>query len=263
MSARWICPEPAVNPGGFVGNGLEVVIPEGGFRGLGPMNRLEPAPAGGLVSLSREVAPSWNAAFKGKLPGLAGALLVVGSGLYTTNRKQARMVSTGACSAHLAQKKVPRPVRSQSALTSITLTRKGYVWRRTSGGRVPLSDPGRWHLCGRPRSTQRPVSPQWKTPRLARRQASGSRWGASCSGGPGGRTSGVRHMWHNIYFGGDWPHTKSFFDLIIDELAVSTHGRVGCMDQFPGRQFEPLQACPHRIACPRAPLWMRVPPGLP
>jgi hypothetical protein len=42
---------------------------------------------------------------------------------------------------------------------------------------------------------------------------------------------GVRHMWHNVYFGGQWP-TPNPLSLQYDEVVVSDSSRVGCLSAF-------------------------------
>ena len=139
MSARWICPEPTVIGGGFAGNGLEVVIPEGGFRGLGPMNRLEPAPREAWYRYHVRLL-HWNAAFKGKLPGLAGLYSSSGRGCIPPTESSpgwsarglfGRPGTEGAPAGQDPDRHLPlsrRPGRAHVATTS--------------GGRVPLSDQG-------------------------------------------------------------------------------------------------------------------------
>ncbi len=58
---------------GFAGNALEVTIPEGAFRGLGPFDRL-PLPVPNEAWYRYHVRlTSWNSADTGKLPGLSGS----------------------------------------------------------------------------------------------------------------------------------------------------------------------------------------------
>jgi len=46
-----------------------------------------------------------------------------------------------------------------------------------------------------------------------------------------GEALGIREMWNNVYFGGSYP-TPNDLSLILDEMVVSTTGRVGCLDPF-------------------------------
>ena len=257
MSARWICPEPAVNGGGFAGNGLEVVIPEGGFRGLGPMNRLEPAPREAwyryhvrlLIGTRRSRASSPGS------PGSTRHRVVAAS----HQPKAGPDGQHGACSAHLAPR-VLRQVRSRSALTSITSTRRATcgddLWWPGAALR-----PGRWHCVEGHVRLNDPSAHNgrlhgWLDGRLR------FEMGGIAFRRPGENNIGIRHMWHNVYFGGDWP-TPNRLDLIIDQVAVSTHGRVGCMDPFTDDNsslFRPaltelharglLFGCGYRLACP-------------
>ncbi|HUG08787.1 MAG TPA: S-layer homology domain-containing protein, partial [Acidimicrobiia bacterium] len=73
---------------------------------------------------------------------------------------------------------------------------------------------------------------------------------------------GVRHMWHNVYFGGSWP-TPNPLSLEYDQVIVSTSGRVGCLSAFTdigetmhAKSIAELHAlgylygCDYRKACP-------------
>jgi hypothetical protein len=73
---------------------------------------------------------------------------------------------------------------------------------------------------------------------------------------------GIREMWHNVYFGGDWP-TPDELSLVLDQVVVSTDGRVGCLDPFTDDNDSLhvnaltelharglLYGCGYRIACP-------------
>ncbi|MFZ0014174.1 MAG: hypothetical protein WAL25_08680, partial [Acidimicrobiia bacterium] len=61
----------ALTSHGFAGGGLDVRIPAGGFRGLGPLDRLEPAAEEVWFRYHIRLL-NWDAASTGKLPGLAG-----------------------------------------------------------------------------------------------------------------------------------------------------------------------------------------------
>lgn len=73
---------------------------------------------------------------------------------------------------------------------------------------------------------------------------------------------GVRHMWHNVYFGGRWP-TPNDLSLVYDEVEVSASGRVGCLSPFIDiadsvhrksivelHALGHLRGCDYRRACP-------------
>ena len=165
MSGPSICPEPD-HDGGFAGNGLEVVIPEGGFRGLGPLDRLEPAPTEAWyryhVRLLIGTRPSWASS-----PGSPASIRHrVGA---ASHQPKARPAGPhGACSAHRGPK-VLRQVRSRSAPTSITPTSRAtavtplVAWGFTGAGSLAL------HRGAR--QAERPVTQQWILSRLARREA--------------------------------------------------------------------------------------------
>ncbi len=72
----------------------------------------------------------------------------------------------------------------------------------------------------------------------------------------------VKDMWHNVYFGGSWP-TPNSLSLVIDQVVVSTSGRVGCLDPFTDdndslhvKALSDLHArgillgCGYRVVCP-------------
>ncbi len=73
---------------------------------------------------------------------------------------------------------------------------------------------------------------------------------------------GIREMWLNVYFGGKFP-TPNDLSLVIDQIEVSTEGRVGCLDPFTDDNANVhvnsitelhalgfLYGCGHRKACP-------------
>ncbi len=242
---------------GFAGNGLEVLIPEGGFRGLGPLDRLEPAPVEAFYRYHIRLL-EWNAAFIGKLPGLAGLYSSSGRGCIPSTPDRPGWSARGLFgppgTAGAPAGSVPIGTYlyhvDQAGICGDELW-----WPKTSlqqgkwyciEGRVRLNTPGRndglfegW-VNGDKRISQTGIQ-------YRRSGESGIR---------------VRHMWHNVYFGGDWP-TPNRLSLIVDQVAVSTQARVGCMDPFTDdnaslhrRAITELHArglldgCGYRLACP-------------
>ena len=246
-----------VNGGGFAGNGLEVVIPEGGFRGLGPMNRLEPAPREAWYRYHVRLL-HWNAAFKGKLPGLAGLYSSSGRGCIPPTESRPGWSARGLFGPP-GTEGVPAgqvPIGTYLYHVDQAGTCGDDLWWQGAALR-----PGRWHCV---EGHVRLNDPSAHNGRLHGWLDGKLRFemGGIAFRRPGENNIGIRHMWHNVYFGGDWP-TPNRLDLIIDQVAVSTHGRVGCMDPFKDDNsslFRPalvefharglLFGCGYRLACP-------------
>ena len=107
----------SITNGGFAGNGLEVVIPEGGFRGLGPLDRLAPGTDGSLVSVSHPLV-ELERRLRRQAPRAGRPLFVIGTGLHPTNRELARLVREDYSAAR-EPKECPE-AGSRSGPTSIT-----------------------------------------------------------------------------------------------------------------------------------------------
>jgi hypothetical protein len=243
--------------GGFVGNGLKVVIPEGGFRGFGPMNRMEPAPRQAWYRYHIRLL-HWNAAFKGKLPGLAGLYSSSGRGCIPPTESRPGWSARGLFG----------PPGTEGVPTG-RVPIGTYLYHVDQAGDCgddlwwpgAALEPGRWHCVeGQVRlndpSAHNGVLRGWLDGKLR------FEMGGISFRRPGETNIGIRHMWHNVYFGGDWP-TPNRLDLMLDQVAVSTSGRIGCMDPFTDdntSQFHPaltelharsvLYGCGHRLACP-------------
>ena len=247
----------AITNGGFAGNGLRVVIPEGGFRGLGPLNRLEPAPKQAWYRYHIRLL-SWNAAFVGKLPGLAGLYSSSGRGCIPPTESRpgwsARGLFGSPGTEGVAGGRVPigtylyhadQPGDCGDHLWWPGTALEQGRWHCVEG-HVKLNDPWAsngsfqgW-LDGKPRFNKQGIAYR----------------------SPGEANIGVRHMWHNVYFGGDWP-SPNRLSLVVDQVAVSTDRRIGCMDPFKDDNtsiFRPaltelhargkLYGCGYRLACP-------------
>ena len=243
--------------GGFAGNGLEVVIPEGGFRGLGPLDRLEPAPVEAWYRYHVRLL-SWNAAFVGKLPGLAG--------LYSSSGRGC-IPSTTTSPGWSARGLFGRPGTEGAPTGRVPIG--SYLYHVDQAG--PCGDElwwpntslqqGRWYCIEGHVRLNAPGRNNGLLEGWVNGQKRLSQTGIEY------RRSGeqdirIRHMWHNVYFGGDWP-SPNRLSLILDQVAVSTKARVGCVDPFTDdnenlhqralTEFHArglLFGCGYRLACP-------------
>jgi hypothetical protein len=247
---------------GFAGLGLDITIPTGAFRGFGPFDRLgqpdNPDVAPTEVWFRYHVRlVNWNAASTGKLPGLAGIYSSSGRGCIKPSDTQRGWSARGMFG----------PPGTNGA----------------PGGRVPIGtylyhadqagdcgdglwwnaslEQGRWHCVEGRVKMNTPGQNDgllrgWLDGDLA---LSRSNIQYRLADEPG---IGVRHMWHNVYFGGSWP-TPNPLSLEYDQVAVSTSGRVGCMAPFTDisqtmhahsiRELHALgllYGCDYRLACP-------------
>ena len=249
----------SITNGGFAGNGLEVVIPEGGFRGLGPLDRLAAGTDGSLVSLSHPVA-ELERGLRRQAPRAGRPLFVIGTGLHPTNRRHRPAGPLGACSAARGPRERPAgriPIGT-------------YLYHANQPGDCGDASLVAWGFTGArslalhrgARQAERPFPQQWILPRLARREAQIQR--------AGHRIPVPRRSEHQ-----DPPYVAQRLlrwrlavlriasRLVVDQVAVSTHGRIGCMDPFKDDNsslFRPaltelharglLFGCGYRLACP-------------
>ncbi|HEU5112615.1 MAG TPA: S-layer homology domain-containing protein [Acidimicrobiia bacterium] len=243
--------------GGFAGNGLRVVIPEGGFRGLGPLDRLEPAPREAWYRYHIRLL-SWNAAFVGKLPGLAGLYSSSGRGCIPPTESSPGWSARGLFGS---------PGTEGAPAGRIPIGT--YLYHADQPGDCgehlwwpgASLQQGRWHCIEGHVTLNDPWARNgafqgWLDGKLRfSKQNIAYR-------SPGEANIRIRHMWHNVYFGGDWP-SPNRLSLVFDQVAVSTDGRIGCMDPFKddnGSIFKPalselharglLYGCGYRLACP-------------
>ena len=211
---------------GFLGQGLEVTIPVDGYRGFGPYARL-PAVADEAWFRYLVYLDGFRPLGTGKLPGLAHASgRTTAKGCKPSTETEpgwsARIMFAADGSHGAAPGEVPigyylyhlgqAGACGDEVLFGLALTQRrwtcieGRVRMNTPGandGRVDAWVDGR-HVFGRGH--------------LAFRRS-------------GEAHIGVREMWNNVYFGGSYP-TPTPLRLVVDEIAVSTSGRVGCIDPF-------------------------------
>jgi hypothetical protein len=240
---------------GYAGKGLTVTIPKGGYRGFGPFDRLDPAPQEAWFRYHIKL-DNWNAASTGKLPGLAGLYGSSGRGCIRpteTNRGWSARGMFGAPGTHGAPEgKVPIGTYLYHANQAGDCG-DGLWWGSLEQGRwycvegqVRMNTPGKNNGLLR----------TWLNgkQRLSRSDIQYRRAGET--------NIGVRHMWHNVYFGGQWS-TPNPLTLQYDQVVVSDSGRVGCMRPFTDigntmhagsiRELHALgylYGCDYRQACP-------------
>jgi hypothetical protein len=242
---------------GFAGNGLQVRIPTGGFRGLGPFDRLEPAPEQVWFRYHIRLL-SWNAASTGKLPGLAGIYSSSGRGCIRPTPSLPGWSARGMFG-------VPGTHGAPAGRVPIGT----YLYHVDQAGDCgdelwwpgASLQPGRWYCI----EGQVRMNTPGSNDGLVRGWLGGKQMftkGDVQFRRAGEDTIGVRHMWHDVYFGGSWP-TPNPLSLQYDEVAVSTTGRVGCLAPFTdigstihSTAIEELHAlgylygCGYRKACP-------------
>ena len=247
---------------GFAGSGLQVGIPEGGFRGLGPLDRLGPqdradqAPDEAYFRYHIRLL-SWNAAFTGKLPGLAGLYSSSGRGCIPPTEQDPGWSARGLFGPPGTQGAAPGevPIGTYLYHADQAGTCGDTLWWDTD------LEQGRWycvegHVRMNTPGANNGVLRAWvdgeqvlrKTNIQFRRAGEGH--------------IGVRHMWHNVYFGGSWS-TPNPLSLVYDQVVVSDSHRVGCMTPFTDiantvhanaltelHALGHLLGCEYRKACP-------------
>ncbi|CAN5859416.1 hypothetical protein BH23ACT5_BH23ACT5_11420 [soil metagenome] len=242
---------------GFLGRGLEVTIPQGGFRGFGPYARLAqpadeawyryhirltgfyPAGSGKLPGLadaslsssakgcipSTSGAPGWSARHMFERVGTHGAgLHEVPIGVYLYHLGQA-----GGCGDEI----MFNAALQQHRWTCI----EGHVRMNTPGQSNGLFEA--W-VDGEKVATVTEL--EFRRPSETHIK--------------------VREMWDNVYFGGSYP-TPNQLRMVYDQVVVSSSNRVGCVDPFLDDNnsqhegaFTELHArglffgCDDRMACP-------------
>ncbi len=210
---------------GYIGYGIDIVIPKGGFRGFGPYARLP-----------RLVDEAWFRYYiylddfrpvsSGKLPGLADASRVsTAKGCKPSTESAAGWsarymfdavgtrgarpgeVPIGVYVYHLGQE---RDCGDEWIFTK-ALTQKRWTCIE---GHVRMNTPGRAN--GLIEAWMDGERVFWKDGLAFRRP---------------GENVGIREMWNNVYFGGSHP-TPYRLGVLLDEIVVSATGRVGCADPF-------------------------------
>ena len=244
---------------GYAGYGLDVTIPTGGFRGFGPFDRLPlPSPTEAWYRYHIRLR-DWNSAGSGKLPGLSGLYSASARGCIPSTPSSPGWSARGLFGAAGTQGAPPgavpiglylyhvdQPGECGESLYWPGASLKQGRWQCVEG-HVQLNTPGQNNglVEGWLDSTKRFT----RTGIQFRRAAE--------------TTVGIREMWLNIYFGGDWPTPNNLY-MSIDQVEVSTEGRVGCLDPFTDdnaslhkKALTELHArgllygCGYRQACPQ------------
>lgn len=211
---------------GFLGNGLAVSIPEGGYRGLGTRARTPaPSPDEAWFRYYLRLSDFWPAS-SGKLPGLSGIYHHTGLGCYPSTAEapgwSGRMMFEAAGTHGAAADEVP------IGYYLYHLGQAGNCGDELMWDEALRQE--RWYcLEGHVRLN---------TPSL--RDGAVDAWvdgrPAFSLGGlrfrrVGERGVGIREMFDNVYFGGRYP-TPNPLRLVLDQVVVSDSGRVGCLDPF-------------------------------
>jgi hypothetical protein len=242
---------------GYVGGGIQVRIPTDGYRGFGPLDRLDPAPEQAWYRYHVRLL-SWNAAYTGKLPGLAGLYSSSARGCIPPTESSPGWSARGLFGPPGTQG-VPTgrvPIGTYLYHVDQISTCGDLLW--WPGASL---EQGRWHCVeGRVRmntpGSTNGVFQGWLDGQqmILRSDIQYRRAGET--------NIGVRHKWHNVYFGGSWP-TPNPLSLEYDEVLVSTSGRVGCLSPFTDlgdtvhanaltelHALGRLYGCDYRKACP-------------
>ena len=213
-------------PSGFDGSGLEVNIPPGNFRGVGSFERLPEQPTEAWYRYHIQLV-SFESRSSGKLPGLSGLYSNTARGCLPSKSGSPGWSARGlfgAAGSHGAPKgEVP------IGLYLYHLDQPGMCGEALYWADATLK-PGRWHCIE--------GHVKLNTPGSADGAATGwldgvrrfSREGLSFRRA-NEEGVGIREMWLDVYYGGRKP-TPNSLQLVIDEVAVSTTGRVGCLDSL-------------------------------
>lgn len=242
---------------GYAGSGIKVRIPTNGYRGFGPLERFDDAPEEVWYRYHVRLV-NWNAAFTGKLPGLAGLFSSSARGCIPPTETSPGWSARGLFG----------PPGTQGAPTG-KVPIGTYLYHVDQEGTCGDTlwwpgaslEQGRWHCVeGRVK-----INTPGKNDGLLRGWLDGDlAFGRNDIQFRRAEETqiGVRHMWHNVYFGGSWP-TPNPLSLEYDEVVVSTSGRIGCMRAFTdtGQTVHAnsltelhalgyLNGCDYRKACP-------------
>lgn len=210
---------------GFVDQGLHVTIPQGGFRGFGPYARL-PQRADEAWFRYYVFLSDFRPVSSGKLPGPADA-----SGTPTAKGCKPSTTEDPGWSARLMFETIGT---AGAGPTEVPI---GYYLYHLGQERdcgdemlfdVPLQQQ-RWTCIEGHVRMNAPGS----TNGMIEAWIDGERtfWRDGLAFRRPGESLGVREMWNNVYFGGAYP-TPNELRLVLDEVAMSTMGRVRCIDPF-------------------------------
>lgn len=241
---------------GFVRKGLDVTIPKGQYRGLGPLISTGTNPDRAWFRYYMKV-DYWPARWSGKLPGLAGLYGSSGRGC---------IPSTPTNPGWSARGVYEPPGTFGATKSQIRIgTYLYHLDQETECGDVLLWEPGlinygRWYCIQGAVNMNTPgrndgAITGWVDGEMAFRQG-GLRLRRV------GEKVGARHFWLNIYHGGKLTAPRDL-NMDIDELVFSSRGRVPCADPFKDDNTNPhephinelhartfLYGCGERLVCP-------------
>lgn len=210
---------------GYTGNGLEVVIPPGGFRGFGPYARL-PELADEAWFRYNVFLSDFRPVSSGKLPGPADASL-------TTSAKGCKP-STENAPGWSARVMFDTIGTAGVAADQVPIGYYLYHLGQTDGcGDELMFDVGlsqrRWTCIEGHVRMNSPGSADGMIEAWVDGEHVFSRTGLAFR--RPGESLGIREMWNNVYFGGSYS-TPNRLGLILDDISVRTDRRIGCLDPF-------------------------------
>ena len=206
-------------------SGLEVTIPKGSFRGLGPFDRL---PSGTEEAWYRYhiQLTDFDAQSSGKLPGLSGLYSQTARGCKPSKPGSPGWSARGLFGAAGSNGAPDGQIPIGTYLYHLDqpgICGELLYWEDSS------LRPGRWQCIEGYVKLNQPgirdgVVKGWLDG-VERFSRTGLAFRRANEDGVS-----IREMWLDIYYGGKKP-TSNELNLKIDEVAVSTSGRVGCIDQ--------------------------------
>lgn len=211
---------------GYTGKGLKVTIPEGGYRGFGPYARLPQVAESAWFRYMIRLDGFYPVS-SGKLPGLADASVTVNAkGCKPSTESDpgwsARLMFDTVGTFGAAPNQVPIGLYlyhldqagdcGDELMFDVALAQNRWYCIE---GRVRMNSPG---LANGLAEVYVDGDRALRETGLRFRRASEA-------------SVGVRELWDNVYFGGKYA-TPNELRLTIDEMVVSSGGRVGCADPF-------------------------------
>lgn len=226
---------------GFRGDGLSVEVPKGGHRGL---TRFQAVPGSPNEAWFRYMLSldQWRPSQSGKLPGFASLRSRSGRGCIPATDElpgwSARMMyrPVGASGADDDESRIGYYAYHLDQPKDC-----GEIMEWNDQG---LLSSGRWyciegHVALNDLGESNGVLEGWVDERLAF-----SRDSLRFRTDP---DIGVDDVWMNVYSGGK-PSSPESLSLRLDELAVSTSGRIGCPDAFDDDEADPNEQALNRLA---------------
>ncbi|MPZ53317.1 MAG: hypothetical protein GEU79_11400, partial [Acidimicrobiia bacterium] len=242
---------------GHLGKGLDVTIPAGQFRGLGPFLSANANPDKAWYRYYMKV-DYWPASWSGKLPGPAGLYGSSGRGCIPSTPGNPGWSARGVYEPPGQFGAKGRQIRIGTYLYHLD--------QEGDCGDILLWEPGlinygRWYC----------IQGAVDMNALDRADGSVRAWVDGKQAFAQNnlrlrrfneREVGARHFWLNIYHGGKVTAPKDL-NMDIDEVVFSTSGKVGCADPFTDDNNSPheddikemharqyLYGCGHRLVCP-------------